>query len=297
MALILRNCRHDGSSKHGFVWDTDIGAVNVALDWIKNEECGNGLHGWLNGIGNSSVSDYNNSNLWLVLEVDKFVDLWDKVKFQSCIVKFKGTKSECSKYLYDNGVRGKIIGLSGEFAEAGDLSNLFGSDNSTLTAGYKSNLTAGDYSTLTAGDKSNLTAGDYSTLTAGDKSTLTAGYKSNLTAGDESTLKAGDESTLTAGDYSTLTAGYNSTLTAGDYSTLTAGGYSTLKAGYNSTLKAGDNSTLKTGNESTLTAGVGSVIITRWYDNNKRNVATFIISESQANKTFLYSDGKQIKIL
>lgn len=217
MALILRNCRPDGSSKHGFVWDTDIGAVNVALDWIKNEECGNGLHGWLNGIGNSSVSEYNNSNLWLVLEVDKFVDLWDKVKFQSCIVKFKGTKSECSKYLYDNGVRGKIIGLSGEFAEAGDLSNLFGSDNSTLTAG--------------------------------------------------------------------------------DYSTLKAGGYSTLKAGYNSTLKAGDNSTLKTGNESNLTAGVGSVIITRWYDNNKWNVATFVISESQANKTFLYCNGKQTEIL
>ena len=98
MALILRNCRPDGSSKHGFVWDTDIGAVNVALDRIKNEECGNGLHGWLNGIGDSSVSGYNNSNLWLVLEVDKFVDLGGKVKFQSCIVKFKGTKSECSKY-------------------------------------------------------------------------------------------------------------------------------------------------------------------------------------------------------
>ena len=264
MALILRNCNPDGSSKHGFVWNTEIGAVNVAPDWIENKECGNGLHGWLNGIGDSYVSEYNNSSLWLVLEVDKFVDLGDKVKFQSCIVKFKGTKTECSKYLYDNGVRGKIIGLSGEYSEAGDLANLFGSDESTLTAG--------DYSTLTAGNKSTLTAGNDSTLTAGDKSTLTAGYKS----------------TLKAGNYSTLTAGYKSTLKAGNYSTLTAGNYSTLTAG--------DKSTLTVLNDCKITAGLDSVIITRWYNNNKWNVATFVISENQANKSFLYSNGKQIEI-
>lgn len=49
-ALVLRCCRSDMSSKNGFVWPA-LGEAAIAPDWINNNECGNGLHGWLYGAG------------------------------------------------------------------------------------------------------------------------------------------------------------------------------------------------------------------------------------------------------
>ena len=173
--LILRNCNPDGTSANGFKWNTAIGAVNTCSDWVDNNECGNGLHGWLDGIGDSDASSYNDSPLWIVAEVEKFNDCGGKVKFESCTVVFTGTMSECSKYLYDQGIRGPIIGLTGDYFEGGDLS--------ALTAVGQRMQSSGHYSTQTAGDKSTQTAGYYSTQTAGKYSNITCGNDCKVTAG------------------------------------------------------------------------------------------------------------------
>ena len=316
--LVLRNCNPDGSSYNGYVWNTEIGAVNTCPDWIDNHECGNGLHGWLDGSGDTSVSNYNFSTLWLVLEVENFNLLDGKVKFQSCVVVFKGSKSECAKYLYDAGIRGAIIGLTGDYPEGGDYSALISEGSRTQTAGH--------YSTQTAGSDSTQTAGHYSTQTAGYKSTQTAVSNSTQTAGYGSTQKAGDDSTQTAGWYSTQKARYRSTQTARDRSTQTAGYGSTQKAGSDSTQKAGDCSTQTAGNRSTqtagndstqtagndstqtagnystitcgnnckVTAGVGSTVTHRWHDGGYK-VAMFVITEKEANKQFQYLNGQQLQ--
>ena len=189
MSLVLRNCNPDGSSSYGFVWNTEIGAVNTAPDFQPTQEYGNGLHGWENGIGDATVSSYNDSPLWLVLDVPSLIQLDGKVKFESCIVVFKGSKSECAKYLYDQGIRGAIIGLTGDFAEGGDYSALSTFEsNRTQTAGNNSTQTAGSNSTQTAGDYSTQTAGSDSTQKAGNRSVISCYNRCKVTAGIGSTI-------------------------------------------------------------------------------------------------------------
>ena len=77
-AYVLRTVKEDHTAYGGFVWPKS-GHVK-ALDWDPNPECGNGLHGWLSGRGDSSLAI---GPIWLVVEVDptQVVDLDGKVKF------------------------------------------------------------------------------------------------------------------------------------------------------------------------------------------------------------------------
>jgi hypothetical protein len=245
-SLVLRVCESDFSSRNEFVWPSEIGAIANCPDFVDSNECGNGLHGWLNGMGDSSASDFVDviDSKWLVLEVetDKIIDLVGKVKFPSAKVIFIGSRGECANYIYDRVPDcSNIIGLE---KICGNYSTLNGGDYSTLTGGYCSKLNGGDGSTLTGGAYSKLNGGDGSTLTGGDGSTLTGGEDSKLTGGDKSTLIGGYYSTLNCGDYSTLIGGYGSTLTGGDCSKLTGGANSKLTGGYGSKLTGGNSSTL-----------------------------------------------------
>jgi hypothetical protein len=312
-SLVLRVCKSDFSSRHGFVWPSEIGAIANCPDFVDSNECGNGLHGWLNGMGDSAASDLVDviDTKWLVLEVetDKIIDLGGKVKFPSAKVIFIGSRGECANYIYDRvpdcpnviglekiggdgstltgGYNSKLTGgnysvLTGGYGSTltgGYNSKLTGGDGSTLTGGYNSKLTGGDGSTLTGGVNSKLTGGDGSTLTGGDGSTLTGGYNSKLTGGYNSKLTGGENSTLTGGNYSTLTGGENSTLTSGNYSTLTGGENSTLTGGNYSTLTGGENSTLTSGNYSTLTGGENSTLIFKYYQNGKIKIKVAYVGE------------------
>lgn len=132
--LVLRACRDDLSSSHGFTWPKS-GPV-AAHDWMPTKECGNGLHGWLWGEGDASIAGhldpFTANALWLVVEVDAslVVDLGGKVKFPCGEVVFCGARDEATKYLAEHGGAGKAI-ISGT-ATAGDAG--------TATAGEKGGL-------------------------------------------------------------------------------------------------------------------------------------------------------------
>ncbi|NJL72287.1 MAG: hypothetical protein HC888_12240 [Candidatus Competibacteraceae bacterium] len=66
--LILRMCKKDGSSSHGFVYPTKVGKRVTAKDWMPIKECGNGLHGWPWGLslGDGPEPEYTD-NMWIVL--------------------------------------------------------------------------------------------------------------------------------------------------------------------------------------------------------------------------------------
>ena len=187
-------------SYNNFQWPNTIGATVTAPDWKETKECGNGLHGWLNGQGNYIVCPYFTPTAkWLVLSTTDVVDLGGKVKFKTCVIEFIGDQKGASDFLVKNSVEfsGPVIGK-------------FIASPSKLEAigGYRSILTGGDYSTLTGGDRSVLTGDDYSILTGGDRSVLTGGYGSKLTGGNHSTLTGGFGSTLTGGFGSKLTGDY-----------------------------------------------------------------------------------------
>jgi len=153
-----------------FQWP-EIGHVK-APDWRPIQDCGNGLHAFLWGAGDSDLACSDSDAKWLVLLVKEegMIDLSGKVKFEECEVVYCGARETA-------------IAIIQAHAPAG---------------------TAVMFSTLTGGDASTLTGGNRSTLTGGNASTLTGGYASTLTGGDASTLTGGDASTLTGGLWTVL---------------------------------------------------------------------------------------------
>ena len=185
IALVLRTCRSDLTSRDGFQW-ADVGGTTVAEDWVKNTNCGNGLHGWLFGAGDHNCSDYlAEDSKWMVLEVDlkSIVMLGDKCKFPSAKTVFVGDKKTATDYLIANEPRCKNVAVIGASITVGDseavivggLGTATAGNGGTATAGYKGTATAADYGTATAGNGGTATAGNGGTATAGCKGTVTAG--------------------------------------------------------------------------------------------------------------------------
>ena len=139
--LVLRVCRPDMSSSHGFVWPTS-GPVK-ASDWNPRAECGNGLHGWLWGVGDLSVAGGVNDvdgSRWLVVEVakDDVIDLVGKVKFPRGVVIFVGDRRDAAKIVQERAPSGSLCMFG--TATAGD--------GGTATAGHRGTATAGDGGTV-----------------------------------------------------------------------------------------------------------------------------------------------------
>ena len=88
-SYILRASGKDGISKNGFKYP-NLGLVECP-DWKATESCGNGLHGWLWGVGDYSLSDHK--PLWQVIEVadSDIVQLGNKVKFPKGDVLYSGS--------------------------------------------------------------------------------------------------------------------------------------------------------------------------------------------------------------
>ena len=191
-AYILRTCRADMTSYDGFVWPKE-GHV-AAPDWKPTKECGNGLHGFLNGEGHGRLANWSPDAVWIVARIEEHIDLGGKVKFPEAWVEFCGDRKAATDYLMSLGINGAIVGC---YKTSGDGSTVTSGDRSTVTSGDRSTVTSGDDSTVTSGYRSTVTSGDRSTVTSGDRSTVTSGYRSTVTSGDGSTVTSGYRSTVT----------------------------------------------------------------------------------------------------
>ena len=149
---LLRSCNANFSSEHdrSFVWPSTVGAEVEPRAWDPTPECGNGLHGFVRGEGDSSLADWSESAQWLVFSADPadVIDLQGKkAKVRVARVEHVGQgatgqdrRLDCLAYL-------DRIGQCGPMA-MGVMRQ--GGDRSTLTGGDYSTLTGGDYSTLSA---------------------------------------------------------------------------------------------------------------------------------------------------
>ena len=145
-SLVLRVCRADMSSSHGFVWPRS-GRVE-APDWRATSECGHGLHGWLWGVGDITCTDLHAAPdaVYLVVEVETsaLVDLAGKVKFRRGLVVYAGARDDAVRMVQTHAP-----------VDAGPF--LWG----TATAGDAGTATAGNGGTATAGNRGTATAGLY----------------------------------------------------------------------------------------------------------------------------------------
>ena len=87
--LVLKVVGPNGESHNGFIWPLEVGAVVEAPDWKPTVACGNGLHGWLWGLGSLTAARGRagaGDSVWMALAVAAadVVDLDGKVKFPRC---------------------------------------------------------------------------------------------------------------------------------------------------------------------------------------------------------------------
>ena len=97
MVLILRKCKNDGSSSHGFVYG-QVGDTVTAPVWDPKPECGNGLHGLKQGNGEWDLLEGDD---WLVIEADEndVVDIDDeKCKFRTGKIVHRGNSEGLHEY-------------------------------------------------------------------------------------------------------------------------------------------------------------------------------------------------------
>ena len=169
---ILKTVNSDMTSYNGFKWKKR--GIVKCEDWKPTKECGNGLHGALNGCGNGELFNWDKNAIWIVAEVDKSkgVDLDGKWKFPECKVVFTGNQKEATDYL---------------LKKVGDVPMIgcfkVGGHRSTVSGGYKSTVSGGDWSTVSGGDESTVSGGDESTVSGGYYSNVSGGYKSNVSGG------------------------------------------------------------------------------------------------------------------
>jgi hypothetical protein len=90
----IRSCGPNGESYGGFRWPLAVGAIVTCPDWLPHPECGNGLHGLLDGLGDWSLIDDTPGRVWQVIGVSRseVIEINDfKVKFPRGKVAYSGT--------------------------------------------------------------------------------------------------------------------------------------------------------------------------------------------------------------
>lgn len=151
-SLVLRVCREDFTSRNGFQWPSAVGATVTAPDWKANGQCGNGLHGWLFGAGDTDCVDYwrEPGAKWLVLEVESssIVMLGGKSKFPRAVIKHIGDRRSTSDYMLANESRATPANCIGSHLQVGD--------GEAAIVGSLGTATAGSLGTATAGDRGEL---------------------------------------------------------------------------------------------------------------------------------------------
>ena len=261
MPLFLRTLPPSGESYGGYIWNTNIGAVNEAPDWKETYTCGHGLHGLRAGDGDYDLLDLSDDSIFLVVESDTYVEIDNgKCKFPACVVRYAGDRYGAAAFLVEHGADPEKIRYA---CIAGD------------------NAHVGHYGTATAGNRG--------TATAGYQGTATAGYQGHATAGEGGTATAGNRGTATAGNCGTATAGYQGHATAGDCGHATAGYSGHATAGYQGTATAGDSGT--------ATAGDSGVIQIHWYDGYRCRIAVGYIGEDglEAGVAYRCENGKFVR--
>ena len=259
--LILRTCKADMTSSHGFKWP-EHGPVKCD-DWNPEPVCGGGLHGLLWGEGDGSQLNWSPDAKWLVVAVDsnKFVEINDKVKFPSGEVVFCGDRKNATDFIISNGGKGCV-----------------GAD-----------ISAGNWGTATVGYMGTATVGYRGTATAGRMGTATAGNEGIATAGNWGTATAGDGGIATVGNEGIAAVGYRGIATAGDWGTATAG--------YDGTAIVGNRGIATAGNEGTVTAGDWGTIIISWHDGSRDRISVGYVGEDgiEPNTAYVVENGKLTK--
>ncbi len=265
--LILRTCKADGSSSHGFVWPTD-GLVECT-DWNDRAECGGGLHGLLWGQGDWGLLCKDFDARWQVIEVEDAPDNLvridsQKIKFRRGNVVFTGEMSKAVTMVLCHSELFKKTFAEAKEKSSGDYSTAASSGDYSKAAssGYASTAASSGYASTAA------SSGDYSTAASSgnySKAASSGNYSKAASSGNYSTAASSGYASTAAssGDYSTAaSSGYASTAaSSGNYSkAASSGNYSKAASSgdYSTAASSGDYSTAASSGDASTAASSGN---------------------------------------
>ena len=142
-ALIIRTVNADMTSHGGFLWPKS-GPVECP-DWMPTAKCGNGLHGLIWGVGNWALLSNAPDAIWIVAEIDEWIDIDGKVKFPRCDVIYCGDMTEALVRVLCNSsspVSDRASGYSSTAASSGNYSKAASSGNYSKAASSGDNTIA-----------------------------------------------------------------------------------------------------------------------------------------------------------
>lgn len=262
--LALKILYSNRQSAHNKFQYPEVGEIVTDPNWDSNPECGNGLHGYLWGHGDISVSLYmpGGDHLYQIHEVGEHVCLRDKIKYPSALVvaEFSSIVDALEfleKYTPESYADGNNPRKVLDIMEEKEYSWMKGSpvqttDNHTIQkggmcaiqrstedlalqkAGASSIQITRNSSYQSAGYSSLQVGGDRVTQKSFQDSIQNAGYNATQIGGGECIQNALSNATQTAGEFSIQNSSTDSRLSAGEYSIQRAGYRSMCKAGLNS---------------------------------------------------------------
>ncbi len=97
LAVRVINANKTSGPNHDFINSVEVGSIITAPDWNPSPQCGNGIHGWLWGIGRDGKFPQGDK-IWQVVEVpDDGVQIEGKWKWKSVKVVYSGTEPEAMR--------------------------------------------------------------------------------------------------------------------------------------------------------------------------------------------------------
>ncbi len=210
ISYVLRNCREDFTSfklkDKFFRWPAN-GTVTCD-DFVANGQCGNGLHGYLNGVGDGRLMKLGEAQ-WLLVEV-----ITSEINHIDGCVKFpRGNVIFCSKN------RAEVISELERLSPAAKHMAVIGAERMDLKS--YSTVVVGDFGSATAGNFGNAVAGIYGFAKTGENGSAMVGSHGQAiagplglaTAGDEGIARVGYGGHAVVGSRGQASAGYSGTIT------------------------------------------------------------------------------------
>ena len=113
--LFLKSLPADRLARNDFLWPDKVGAIVESETWNPAPVCGGGLHGLINGEGNTGLLCNHDDAIWYAFEsVDEHgnpsdtetVDIdGEKGKCHRAIVRAVGTRTEATTWLVKQGCK------------------------------------------------------------------------------------------------------------------------------------------------------------------------------------------------
>ena len=256
--LALKILYANGQSYHNKFQYPGVGHTVSAPDWMPSEDCGQGLHGYLWGHGDITVSLYNPGELLLyqVHEVGEYISLTGKIKYPSALVveefdsiidalnfieyhtpeKFRSDDDKVLEII-DNSKSYRCIQDSQRPSiQLGNINAIQVSeeDSSMQSANAYSIQITRNLGYQRAGSRSMQVGVDNVKQFAYTSSIQRASYRATQTSKDNCIQEAGNYSLQTAGDSSIQKSGARSRLSAGVNSIQYAAEGSMCRAGLDS---------------------------------------------------------------